>query len=1099
MKNQKYLLCARVAAATLAFVASGLVTHAQVHGIGAAKSVYGPNGDDVVPRAHIGDVVSVRVTIFNLDTFGHPHLVTNVSDKVFHTSGTTDTGNLLPLFGGSFTLTNFGDSRNFDPLHTYVVAPNDPVELVDEALAVSRDGGNGLRYTATPQAALAIVHPAITVTKDCLYVGTPDNPLVRFSGVVSNAGDITLTNVTVVDDAGTPGNPADDTTFFIGTLAVGQAASFIGTNLAVVNPHSNRVVASAIDETGPSSPASFVRATNSCSANIPCTPAIQVTKSCPAVPPLYGTLLTYTGTVTNTGNVTLQNVIVVDDKPAPNTVVFGPATLAPGAGASFTGSYIVNQCPLATNTLAARGTANAICGSTTITNKATAICSVECLDPRIVVTKNCNLTGTPDSPTVAYSGIVSNAGNATLTNVVVIDNNGTPGNAADDVVHPIGTLAPHATAPYSGTYTAVGNPTTNTVVARGTDALARTVTDTAFCSVTIPCTPSIVVTKACPAGSVLAGTSLTFSGTVTNTGNVTLQNVTVVNDKPVAGTVVYGPVTLAPGAGASFTGSYIATNCPTSTDTLTASGTANTICGSQIVSSQASASCTVDCTTPSICVVKEVVCSAADGCESTWAKTATGVRRVDQSICPSFCYRISVTNCGTAALTNVTVLDNKVSLNGQAIPSTLAVGEGFSLIVSNVTFCKTTTNTVTATGQSATSGQTASANDSAIAYVKDAAIDCLKMVISTDGIDADPADNYLLLPGGDAPHVVTFAVRVSNIGDVDLTNVVINDAMLELAGCQPPAPFSLAAGASTTIELCSVQLTCANLPLTNVVNITADVDRGTNNLCVYDAIRGTNVSVSTSCDAVVACQAPEGCRTTGGGRQEKEKTFPRVRYVTHGGQVGASLGVETHFSPDSKCIKGEWEHVRHIQGGLRGNFHARTFDSLMCACLTCEGAIANKVGRLCNPNDRACGPEPRPAGANKLTFSGVGDYTLTNGRRTPRTVVFRVDIEDRSEPGGSHPKGGTLPADRYRIRMWILTQSELALLNSPDRLLAFREAVAASETNTPLKDGALKADGVTPVDLGAAAFGVRAPDIDDGGELDRGNRQIHPSLKACTE
>jgi hypothetical protein len=32
---------------------------------------------------------------------------------------------------------------------------------------------------------------------------------------------------------------------------------------------------------------------------------------------------------------------------------------------------------------------------------------------------------------------------------------------------------------------------------------------------------------------------------------------------------------------------------------------------------------------------------------------------------------------------------------------------------------------------------------------------------------------------------------------------------------------------------------------------------------------------------------------------------------------------------------------------------------------------------------------------------------------------------------------------------------------------------------------------------GAPAFGVRAPDIDDGGELDRGNYQIHPSIMSC--
>jgi len=45
---------------------------------------------------------------------------------------------------------------------------------------------------------------------------------------------------------------------------------------------------------------------------------------------------------------------------------------------------------------------------------------------------------------------------------------------------------------------------------------------------------------------------LGYSGTVYNSGNVTLTNVTVVNNLPVANTVVFGPTTLAPGVTANF-------------------------------------------------------------------------------------------------------------------------------------------------------------------------------------------------------------------------------------------------------------------------------------------------------------------------------------------------------------------------------------------------------------------------------------------------------------------------------------------------------------------------------------------------------------------
>ncbi len=239
-----------------------------------------------------------------------------------------------------------------------------------------------------------------------------------------------------------------------------------------------------------------------------------------------------------------------------------------------------------------------------------------------------------------------------------------------------------------------------------------------------------------------------------------------------------------------------------------------------------------------------------------------------------------------------------------------------------------------------------------------------------------------------------------------------------------------------------------------------------------------------------------GCRTTGGGRQEV--SFPPVSFVTHGGQVGAPVGLETAFAPDTPCIQGNWEHVRHNPNGTKGNFHAKSFDSLMCACLGCPEDPTSPVtlGDLCNPDNRICGPEPRRAPANKITFSGVGDYVQGPGRRGTRTVLFRVDLEDRSEPGNSGAQSNEVPFDRHRIRIWILTAAELDQLNNPaDQLLAFREAISAGH-GVELQDGAILLDG-TAVPNGTAVFGVRPPDIDDGGVMEHGNHQIHPAIRPC--
>src|SRR5438876_8090788 len=234
------------------------------------------------------------------------------------------------------------------------------------------------------------------------------------------------------------------------------------------------------------------------------------------------------------------------------------------------------------------------------------------------------------------------------------------------------------------------------------------------------------------------------------------------------------------------------------------------------------------------------------------------------------------------------------------------------------------------------------------------------------------------------------------------------------------------------------------------------------------------------------CVKGLGCRVTGGGTVDAcgpgdsgcdpntpgscapDTCASPAIDATHGGQVGAPVGVATAFTADSACIAGEWQHVRHIKPSLFGNFHARSFDSLMCACLPCpeNPDVQGVVGALCNPDDRICGPEPRRAPANKICFSGAGDYALTKGQRASRSVVFRVDVEDRREPGGTN---GPPPPDRYRMRIWFV---------NPDTSdgLSLRQAVACANPATE--------------DISAPT-----PDIDDGGDLFRGNQQIHPSLK----
>ena len=163
--------------------------------------------------------------------------------------------------------------------------------------------------------------------------------------------------------------------------------------------------------------------------------------------------------------------------------------------------------------------------------------------------------------------------------------------------------------------------------------------------------------------------------------------------------------------------------------------------------------------------------------------------------------------------------------------------------------------------------------------------------------------------------------------------------------------------------------------------------------------------------------------------------------------------------------------------------HRLDFDSLLCACLPCRENpnAVGVVGEFCNPGDRVCGPEPSKAPANKICFSGVGDYTFTTGRKTVK-AVFRVDIEDRGE-GNSH--SSTQPLDRYRIRMWILDPS---CGRSPDPDAPENMVIRFAASADPVKIANLATTEDLKVNI--------PPDIDDGGNMTQGNHQIHKATGA---
>ena len=569
--------------------------------------------------------------------------------------------------------------------------------------------------------------PAIGVTLACPAVTASAGGLIIYTGYVTNAGNVSLNNVTVVNNQANP-----STVLTVSSLAAHASATFSATFTA---PSDACTVSSFVTATG-SDNCTQAMVTNTASAICPLitAPGIKVTKTCPVQPVSPGQLLTFSGSVSNSGNVTLTNIVVLNNQPVAGTAVFTLASLAPGAVTNFTGSYLApTNCSVA-DTLTATG--RSICGAA-VTNSASATCSI-LTAPAIVVTHSCPPTSPLQGGLLTFSGTVSNAGNITLTNIIVVNN----WPAANTVVFTLASLAPGATTNFTGSYVVPVNCCVawSTLVASGQDCYGVTVNDTDTTTCQVLTLPAIVVTKVCAPGALRPGDLLTYSGTVSNAGNITLLNVTVANNQPGDGSLLFGPAILAPGETAYYSAAYIVPADFCGGDTVTANGL--DLCFGIPVVNRVTNTCPI-ITTPRIAVTKH--CPPQP--------TPHGGQLV---------FSGSVSNLGNVTLVNVFVINNQPS-NGTPVigPITLVPGASYNFTGSYTAplVCCEIVDTLTALGQDRCSGSNVLATATAVCAT-----------LYTPGIALVQPCPPNPLPMGS---LYQFSGYVTNTGDAILTNVMV--------------------------------------------------------------------------------------------------------------------------------------------------------------------------------------------------------------------------------------------------------------------------------------------------------------------------------------
>ena len=525
-------------------------------------------GNGVIDNA--GEIISYQVVIENTGTLDITGV--NVTDNLITLGGPTgDTGSdgILSVgetwtYTGNYTVTqtdmddNGGGDGDID----------NTASITSDQIATPRTSNEGVLLTQSS---------ALVLTKTGVLDDTVVSPggvanvgdQITYSFSVENIGNVNLTSIVVTD----PLLPSLTCTI-VGPLAPGASASCTATDnvytltQADVDAGERNNTATA---TGKDPGNNDVTDDDPENVSLTQSPAISIMKSSDATGTnAVGDTITYTYDVENTGNVTLTNVTVTDGHAGLGSVTCMPAqgsTLNPGDTMSCSATYTVTQTDVNAGQIDNTGVVTGTDPGSNPVTDSDPLSEPVAQNPALTLTKTGTLNdddGTPGvsvSDTIDYTFRVGNTGNVTLTNVSVTDPLVAPITCPSG--NPIPSLAVGTNETCTGSYT---------VTQADIDAGTRDNTATADSDQTAPVNDNVSVplsqnpaltlnkmydgyTDNDSSGTLNLNDAVTFTITMTNTGNITLTSVTVSDPDLTPNNQTCA--TVAPGSTCVLTGSYV--------------------------------------------------------------------------------------------------------------------------------------------------------------------------------------------------------------------------------------------------------------------------------------------------------------------------------------------------------------------------------------------------------------------------------------------------------------------------------------------------------------------------------------------------------------
>jgi large repetitive protein len=680
------------------------------------------------------------------------------------------------------------------------------------------------------------VAPGVTLDKASTTTSfTTVGQIIPYTFAYRNIGSVWINNVAVSDPKVTgvvcPAPPPAGTAFLDPGETVVCNANYTVTQLDIdAGTLLNTATATGTPQAGSLGPV-----TDSNTIPGPASvPGIDLIKT--ALPSPFGAVgstITYSFAIQNTGNVTLSTVAVSD--PALPSLSCTIPSIAPGVtvNAVCTGNTkTVTQALVDLSTLSNTASVSAKApNGASVSDTSTVVLSGPTRVPAITLVKTAGAitdldgNGPDQGDTVAYSFLVNNTGNVTLTSVGVTDVK------VGAVSCPVSVLAPGISTTCTGTYTLSqldvnAGSVSNTATASGTPPVGGVISDVSGTAPNndtatvkaIPRTPAMTIDKQSPTTNFNAVNNIiNYSYIVKNTGNVTLTTPITIADNRTTAICPAMPVGgLLPTQTYTCSATYAVLQADIDAGGVTniASASSGTVAGGALTSA-----------------TDQVTVPAVKLPSMTLVKTPTSVNFTNIGDLVSYSY--VVTNTGnTTLVTPVTITDNRIApanitcppwpVAGIAPTGTYTCNATYSVLFEDLDIGSLTNLAF------ATSGTTSSPQTSATIPVgANPALEIIKTSTATNFNNV-----------GD---VVPYSFSVRNSGNATFTRpITVTDNKIGTIACWAPIAGDLTFTPTDAPVVCSGNYTV----------VQADIDRGfvTNQAFASTTYGAANIPVTSPPD-----------------------------------------------------------------------------------------------------------------------------------------------------------------------------------------------------------------------------------------------------------